>query len=71
LSDRSHLGYQVLIGRNILKDVMVVDVSKQNIAPYVLPKATPISLGEGMTPLIQTPRLGAKLGLNRLYIKDE
>jgi hypothetical protein len=37
LSDRSHMGYQVMIGRSILKDVMVVDVSKKNIAPYVLP----------------------------------
>lgn len=33
LSDRSHLDYQVLIGRNILQDVMIVDVSKQNAAP--------------------------------------
>ncbi len=33
LSDRSHLDYQVLIGRNILMDVMVVDVSQKNIAP--------------------------------------
>ena len=41
LSDRSHMGYQVLIGRNILKDVMVVDVSKKNIAPYVLPIKSP------------------------------
>jgi hypothetical protein len=45
LSDRSHLGYQILIGRNILKDVMVVDVSKQNAAPYVLPKAAPDDAG--------------------------
>ncbi|MEM9255774.1 MAG: ATP-dependent zinc protease [Pseudomonadota bacterium] len=37
LSNRSHLDYQVLIGRNILQDVMVVDVSRKNIAPYVLP----------------------------------
>jgi hypothetical protein len=37
LSDRSHLGYQVLIGRNILKDVMMVDVSKKDNAPYILP----------------------------------
>lgn len=35
LSNRSHLDYQVLIGRNILQDVMVVDVSQKNIAPYV------------------------------------
>lgn len=37
LSDRSHLDYQVLVGRNILQDVMVVDVSRKNIAPYLLP----------------------------------
>ncbi|MDZ7782271.1 MAG: ATP-dependent zinc protease [Halioglobus sp.] len=36
LSDRSHLDYQVLVGRNILKDVMMVDVSKTNIAPYIV-----------------------------------
>jgi hypothetical protein len=30
LADRSHLSYPVLIGRNILKDVMVVDVSRSN-----------------------------------------
>ena len=36
LSNRSHLDYQLLIGRNILRDVMVVDVSKINIAPPVL-----------------------------------
>ncbi len=33
LSNRSHLDYQVLVGRNILSDVMVVDVSRANIAP--------------------------------------
>lgn len=43
LSDRSHQGYQALIGRNILKDVMIVDVSRKNIAPYVLPKKSPDS----------------------------
>ncbi len=36
LSNRSHLDYQMLVGRNILKDVMIVDVSKINIAPPVL-----------------------------------
>lgn len=36
LNDRSHLDYQVLVGRNILKDVMVVDVSKANAAPYTV-----------------------------------
>lgn len=33
LSDRSHLGYQVLVGRNILRDVMVVDVSQSLLVP--------------------------------------
>src|SRR5579884_4037674 len=31
----------------------------------------PVSLGEGMTPLIRTERLGARLGLAYLWIKDE
>lgn len=33
LSDRSHLNHQAMIGRNILQDVMLVDVSKKNLAP--------------------------------------
>ncbi|MEH6593696.1 MAG: RimK/LysX family protein [Halioglobus sp.] len=35
LNNRSHLDYQILVGRNILKDVMIVDVSKENLAPHV------------------------------------
>ncbi|MEZ5503580.1 MAG: ATP-dependent zinc protease [Halioglobus sp.] len=38
LSDRSHQTYQALIGRNVLKDVMVVDVGRKNVAPYSVPK---------------------------------
>ena len=40
----------------------------------VLPAAagcTPVSLGEGFTPLLHAPRLGAELGMDRLYVKDE
>ena len=33
--------------------------------------ANVISLGEGGTPLLESTGLGARLGLNRLYIKDE
>ena len=33
--------------------------------------AEPVTLGEGMTPLLPCPRLGAALGLGRLFIKDE
>ena len=31
----------------------------------------PVTLGEGFTPLLHSTRLGATLGLDRLYIKDE
>jgi threonine synthase len=40
----------------------------------LLPVSAPefvVSLGEGMTPLLPLPRLGAELGLNRLLLKDE
>ncbi|HWN66235.1 MAG TPA: pyridoxal-phosphate dependent enzyme, partial [Haliangium sp.] len=33
--------------------------------------ANVVSLGETMTPLVPCPRLGAALGLSRLWIKDE
>jgi threonine synthase len=32
---------------------------------------SPVTLGEGFTPLIHAARLGASLGLPRLYVKDE
>jgi threonine synthase len=31
----------------------------------------PVTLGEGFTPLVHAERLGARLGMGRLYIKDE
>jgi threonine synthase len=37
----------------------------------VLPRAHPVTLGEGLTPLAHARRLGAHLGLDRLYVKDE
>ena len=37
----------------------------------VLPAREAVSLGEGMTPVIHAPRLGARLGLDALYVKDE
>ncbi len=30
-----------------------------------------VTLGEGMTPLLEAPRLGKTLGLSRLFVKDE
>src|SRR5580704_13281364 len=37
----------------------------------VLPNDPPVSLGEGMTALIHTARLGASMGVAGLYVKDE
>jgi threonine synthase len=37
----------------------------------VLPGHEPVTLGEGMTPLIHVRRLGQALGLESLYVKDE
>lgn len=37
LTDRSHLDFSVLIGRNVLKDLMLVDISQKRIAPPEIP----------------------------------
>ena len=37
----------------------------------VMPSQNPVSLGEGMTPLIHAARLGQSMGLEQLYVKDE
>jgi threonine synthase len=40
----------------------------------VLPVSNPtsiVSLGEGLTPMIQTQRLGKKLGADNLFVKDD
>src|SRR5271156_2452823 len=37
----------------------------------ILPAREPVSLGEGMTPLVASRRLGQQIGLRALYVKDE
>lgn len=37
----------------------------------VLPTRHYLTLGEGFTPLVETPRLAAQLGVEKLWIKDE
>lgn len=37
----------------------------------VLPSNNPVTLGEGMTPLIHTRRLGSLMGLDALFVKEE
>lgn len=38
LADRSHLNYQIILGRNFLTDVALVDVGKQFVQPPYVPK---------------------------------
>ncbi|WP_282755671.1 ATP-dependent zinc protease family protein [Desulfuromonas thiophila] len=45
LSDRSHMDFPVLIGRNVLLDMMLVDVSEENIAPPHQPAKPAIGKG--------------------------
>jgi len=40
LADRSHLNYEMLLGRNFLTDVALVDVGKQFVQPPVAPRRT-------------------------------
>src|SRR5260370_10076078 len=37
----------------------------------VLPPGDPVTLGEGMTPLVHAERLGSSMKFQRLYVKDE
>jgi threonine synthase len=37
----------------------------------LLPSSGVVSIGEGCTPLIHCPELGKRLGLERLYVKDD
>jgi threonine synthase len=46
------------------REILPLLVSSKGVDP-------PVSLGEGWTPLLRARRLGATLGLRRLYIKDE
>lgn len=48
-------------------------VRGQNMWRYeeVLPPGPAVTLGEGMTPLVHVTRLGARMGLAKLYVKDE
>ncbi len=54
------------------RDVPRGPASMWRYAPVLPPSdASIISLGEGWTPLIATKRLGARLGANALWVKDE
>ena len=61
-------------GQSLRKDALATRPATLWRYAEVLPvedDANRLCLGEGMTPLLKAEALGAKLGLTRLYIKDE
>src|SRR5208283_1369761 len=54
------------------RDVPNGGASMWRYAPILPPsEQSVVSLGEGWTPLIRTPRLGARIGADALWVKDE
>ncbi|HET6669813.1 MAG TPA: threonine synthase [Pyrinomonadaceae bacterium] len=61
-------------GRSLKKESLAVrrpDLWRYREVLPVADDANIVSLGEGWTPLLKTERLGKKLGLRNLFIKDE
>src|SRR5215470_14505299 len=64
--------YDLAAARKTLsRDALATRVNSMWRYEEVMPATTPVTLGEGMTPLLHARRLGAHLGLDRLYIKEE
>jgi threonine synthase len=62
------------VGRTMSKELLGVRPPTMWRYRELLPPADDrhiVTLGEGMTPLLPTPRLGAHFGLTNLWIKDE
>jgi threonine synthase len=57
--------------RRLTRDALRGRVATMWRYAEVLPGSEPVTLGEGMTPLIRARRLGQKLGLESFYVKDE
>jgi threonine synthase len=57
--------------RSLTRDVLRGRIPTMWRYAEVLPGRTPVTLGEGMTPLVHARRLGRALGLESLYVKDE
>src|SRR5215468_10023205 len=57
--------------RTFTRDALRMRVASMWRYEEVMPPVVPVTLGEGMTPLLHARRLGEQLGLERLYIKDE
>src|SRR5262245_58062659 len=64
--------YDLGVARQTLtRDALSTRVHSMWRYEEVLPGGNPVTLGEGMTPLVRAHRLGQQLGLNALYIKEE
>jgi threonine synthase len=61
--------------RHAAKTLTLDNLSKRSRTLWryseVLPPGNPVTLGEGMTPLVHAQRLGKSMGLPRLFVKDE
>jgi threonine synthase len=60
-----------LVGRTLTRAALATRVATMWRYAELLPGSRPVSLGEGMTPLVHARRLGERLGLKNLYVKDE
>ena len=61
-------------GRELSREEVARRASGMWQIPELMPVRDPaniVSLGEGGTPLLPTPRLGARLGFTRLFVKEE
>src|SRR5208282_1352470 len=58
-------------GRTLTRDALRSRPATMWRYAEVLPAREAVSLGEGMTPLVAAERLGERLGLDGLYVKDE
>ena len=57
--------------RTFTRDALPGRVASMWRYEEVMPPGPAVTLGEGKTPLLHAPRLGGRLGLANLYIKDE
>jgi threonine synthase len=61
----------VAAAKTLSRDALNARVHSMWRFAEVLPGGAPVTLGEGMTPLIHAHHLGAELGLDRLFVKEE
>jgi threonine synthase len=61
----------VAAAKTLSRDVLKERVPSMWRYAEVLPGGAPVTLGEGMTPLIHARHMGAELRLDRLFVKEE